>query len=95
MGIIEAFAEVDKRHRDDEAVIRTLVEALGKVTCPECDHPARYHLDEYGCEYERGDGYPNGSEILQALGPCCCKGDDGDWFAYALLALKTARERKP
>ena len=24
MGIIEAFAEVDKRQRDDEAVIRTL-----------------------------------------------------------------------
>ncbi len=94
MSIIEAFAEVDKRHRDDEAVIRTLVEALGNVECPECEHSVRYHLDKYGCEYERGDGYPNGSEILQALGPCSCKGTDG-WFAYAILALRAAKERKP
>ena len=55
----------------DQELIRKLTEALGNVQCGECSHELKYHLDAYGCEIERGDGY-RGQEFMEALGPCGC-----------------------
>jgi hypothetical protein len=40
--------------------------------CANCGHEKHLHEDQYGCEYERGDGY-RGAEFMEALGPCGCK----------------------
>jgi len=47
-------------------------EIAREAKCEECGHAMKYHRAEYGCEVERGDGYANGSDVLQAMGPCCC-----------------------
>ena len=47
---------------------------LGELECSECTHALKYHLDKYGCEIERRDGYRGGSEVLEAMGPCSCEG---------------------
>lgn len=35
----------------------------------------KHHGDKYGCEVERGDGYIGTSDVMQALGPCGCRGE--------------------
>lgn len=57
---------------DSTEIAGKLYEALGNMSCSECEHKLKYHIDKYGCEYERGDGYIGDAEYLQALGPCGC-----------------------
>lgn len=68
-----------------QAVVSGLAGTLGLVICTECDHELILHVDKYGCERDRGDGYRAGSEYLEALGPCGCKGGPLEQQIIALL----------
>ena len=66
-----------------------LLKALGAIPCPDCEHSLRQHVDKYGCEYDRGDGYFGGAEFLQALGPCGCECEKADAeFSEAVELLR-------
>lgn len=70
------------------AAAKQLFEELSNVECIDCEHPLHLHIDQYGCEHDRGDGYrTTGSEVLEALGPCGCKGGELD---KAIAALRKA-----
>lgn len=66
-------------------VIRELLKLLGEIECGSCGHSLRYHLDRYGCEYEKGD-----DAYGRARGPCCCKAESSD--ADCVTALARAKE---
>ena len=68
-----------------------VVAAVGEAECAECGHSLRYHLDKYGCEIERGDGY-RGAEFMEALGPCSCKCKDSPIDKSLLTVLARAKE---
>ena len=65
-----------------------LVAALEGILCPQCGHTLARHVDEYGCEYDRGDGYRGDAEYLQALGPCGCKAEEHPEIVQAIQALR-------
>lgn len=50
---------------DSTEIAGKLYEALGNMSCSECEHKLKYHIDKYGCEYERGDGYIGDAEYLK------------------------------
>lgn len=71
--------------------------ALAKLVCPECDHELQHHVDEYGCEIERGDREGDESGPAYALGPCGCSDadlEDYPDFVRALEAFRKAKEAK-
>ena len=69
--------------------------ALAKLVCPECTHELQHHLDQHGCEIERGDREGNEGEPAQALPPCGCSDDDlresFPDYVRAIEALRKAR----
>ena len=62
-----------------------LLHEICKLPCGDCGHDLDWHLDKYGCEFDRGDGYRAGGEILEALGPCGCEGGEYDKKLIALI----------
>jgi hypothetical protein len=45
-----------------------------EAECEECGHKIRLHHADYGCEFERGDAWVDGTSMgaWMAMGPCGC-----------------------
>ena len=73
--------------------VKRLVAAVGELPCTGggCDHAFKYHLDDSGCEVERGDGY-RGAEFQEALGPCGCVGGSKEEGAVIALLREVKKE---
>lgn len=52
---------------------RELMEALGRIVCPDCEHELRLHVSDGYCEQELGDRQVQDVGAV-AMGPCGCKG---------------------
>ena len=67
-----------------------LLDALTDIHCPDCDHSLRQHVDEYGCEVERGDKWVEGNNCggMVAQGPCHCKCENRPDLQVAINLLR-------
>ena len=63
--------------------------ALRNLGCPACGHMLKAHLDQCGCQVERGD-----IEVAEvgamAQGPCGCTCEEYPRFQIALAVLRKA-----